>query len=167
MHPAARRRPPRVAQLIDWAWARYDDLSDPQRVLLGVLVVLVLAASALYLLGAASLLAIQRLPETTPAATAIPEQAAARPTSEVDPISPLLADITPTPRPTFTPRPTSTASPTPRPSPTFPRAGAPGGIAPRSTPAPTRPPGVAVPSPSLRSGATTRLATPTPISRLR
>lgn len=157
MYPAARRRPPRLARLLDRAWARYDDLSDPQRVLLGVLLALVLAASALYLLGAASLLALQRWPEGLPPSTTSPQQAAASPTEEVEPISPLLADITPTLRPTLTPRPTSTASPTP------PRASGLPGAGPPSVSPGGRPLGLTTPTPTGRGIA----ITPTPPRSLR
>jgi hypothetical protein len=161
MYPAARRRPPRLARLLDRAWARYDDLTDPQRVLLGVLLTLVLAASALYLLGAASLLALQRLPEAPPASTTAPLRAPLPPAvdEEVEPISPLMADITATPRPTATLRPTSTASPTPWPSPTPPRAGTPGSLGP---PPGVRPPGAGPATPTSPALAPGRPATVTP-----
>jgi hypothetical protein len=152
MYPAARRRPPRLARLLDRAWARYDDLTDPQRVLLGVL---------LALLGAASLLALQRLPEVPLAPTTAPLRVPLPPAvdEEVEPISPLLADITPSPRPTVTPRPTSTASPTPWPSPTAPRAGAPASAGP---PPGIRPAGTASATPTSRVLAPGRPATATP-----
>jgi hypothetical protein len=94
----------RLEQLLNWAWDRYDWLSEWQRVGLGVVVTLALVASAMYCLGAASLLALSRQPAPPASAEAAPTATAPAGidpvATEVNPISPLLADRTPTLRPT-------------------------------------------------------------------
>jgi hypothetical protein len=95
-----------LERLLDWAWDQYDWLSEWQRVGLGVALTLLLASASMYCLGAASLVALSRQPNT---ASAEPEATATAPVilqpvaTEVEPISPLLADRTPTLRPTVTP----------------------------------------------------------------
>lgn len=95
-----------LERLLDWAWDQYDWLSEWQRVGLGVALTLLLASASMYCLGAASLVALSRQPTT---ASAEPEATATAPVflqpvaTEVEPISPLLADRTPTLRPTVTP----------------------------------------------------------------
>src|SRR5205823_13687906 len=105
---------------------QYDWLSEWQRVGLGVALTLLLASASMYCLGAASLVALSRQPNT---ASAEPEATATAPVilqpiaTEVEPISPLLADRTPTLRPTVTPTvrgaaaATATTAPGPRPRP--------------------------------------------------
>ncbi len=150
-------RKPRLAKLAERVWAAYDDLSDPQRVGLGVVVALVLAASSLYCFGAATLLAVQRYPLATEIATPTPSPA---PSATVGPISPLLAERTPTLRPTATPLPRRTPTPLPtvRASPTL-------AVGVRTlTPLPTRLPWGSVPqsTPALPRSVT---LTPTPLGR--
>ncbi len=118
---AALRRWPWLARLLDRAWDRYDDLGDWQRAGLGLAVALVLGASALYCLGVASLIALSRHPPSaiaeTPLTPVVPPGVATVATREIEPISPLLADRTPTLRPTSTRSPTTTFGPSPTPSP--------------------------------------------------
>jgi hypothetical protein len=151
-------RRPRLARLAERAWRAYDDLSDPQRVGLGVVMALVLAASSLYCFGAATLLAVQRYPLATEIATPTPSPA---PSATVEPISPLLAERTPTLRPTATPLPprlAPTATPTARLGLTPPALGR------TLTPLPTRLPWGSVPqaTPAPPRGG---VLTPTPLSR--
>ena len=156
------RRWPWLARCVDRAWNRYDAFGEWQRVGLGVAAALVLAASSLYCLGAASLIALQRTPPPvlaeapaapTPTATLLPIL------TSVNPISPLLAERSPTPRPsptptslTRTPTATATRELTRTPTPT-PRATATATLRPAfelpqptSTPTPTRTP-TRVPTP--------------------
>jgi hypothetical protein len=116
-----------LERLLDWAWDQYDWLSDWQRVGLGVALTLLLASASMYCLGAASLVALSRQPDTAnaePAATATAPVFLLPVATEVEPISPLLADRTPTLRPTVTPTvrgatgatPTSTSRPAASPS---------------------------------------------------
>jgi len=121
------RRRVQVERLLNWAWDRYDWLNDWQRIGLGLAVVLLLTSSSMYCLGAASLVALSRHPETASAEAEAESDATATPPvvlepvrTEVNPISPLLADRTPTLRPSATPtvrgQVPPTHTPTPRPS---------------------------------------------------
>jgi hypothetical protein len=111
---AVLRRWPWLARHADRAWNRYDDFGEWQRIGLGVAAALVLAASSLYCLGAASLIALQRTPPPvlaeapaapTPTATLLPI------VTSVNPISPLLAERSPTPTPTPSAIPSATLRP--------------------------------------------------------
>ena len=140
---------------MDWVWDAYDDLSDRQRVGLGVAATLVLAASALYFLGAASLVALSRYAPT--ASAEAPVALTLTPTAfpvatEVNPISPLLAERTPSPRPTATVSPTrgpATSTPTRTVTPT--RAGSPTAAArPGGSATPTRVGAASTPTRTIR-----------------
>jgi hypothetical protein len=117
----ALRRWPWLQRRLDRAWDTYDDLSDVQRVAFAGTAALLLAACALYLLGVASLLALQRHTPTVAAEESVAADGAAAAPTEVNPISPLLAERTPTPSPTATTRPATalprevTPAPTVRP----------------------------------------------------
>lgn len=102
---------PWLARVSGRVWDEYDQLGDLQRIGLGVLIVLLLTSASLYCLGAASLVALRREPkpaDAVPGALPVPTATVLLTAPDVDPISPLLADRTPTLRPT--------ASPTPGPS---------------------------------------------------
>jgi hypothetical protein len=95
-----------LERLLDWAWDQYDWLSEWQRVGLGVALTLLLASTSMYCLGAASLVALSRQPDTAsaePVATPTASVTVDPVATAVEPISPLLADRTPTLRPTVTP----------------------------------------------------------------
>src|SRR5262249_56870090 len=64
---ARLQRWPWLTSFADRLWDEYDRLHDWQRVGLGVAAALLLAATALYCLGAASLIALSRLPPTATA----------------------------------------------------------------------------------------------------
>jgi hypothetical protein len=165
------RRWPRLARFLDRAWERYDDLSDWQRVGLGVATALVLASASLYCFGAASLIALTRYPPHLAGDSAVAQEAngplgtPVLPVPEVEPISPLLAERTPTLRPTNTRTPTPTYGPsptaTPSRTPTL-RPTATPSPAPRITPSPTaRPAQGPPPAPPTRTPTRAPLATAT------
>ncbi len=169
------QRRAQVERLLNWAWDRYDWLNDWQRVGLGLATVLLLTSSSLYCFGAASLLALSRHPATASAAvdpTATPLvvlQPIGPIATEVNPISPLLADRTPTLRPTVTPAahgeepPTRTPSPRPTGTATS-RAGGVSGPAPATATRSLSPSATATRTPAPT--ATSRPSTPTlPASR--
>ncbi|HZR97416.1 MAG TPA: hypothetical protein VFE37_01845 [Chloroflexota bacterium] len=166
------RRWPGLARRVDRAWDKYDQLGEWQRVGLGLAVALVLAASLLYTLGAASLLALARYqpppPTEVPVGSPTPTLLPIAP--EVNPISPLLAERTPTARPSPThtvtsgvgsdagPSPTVSRPTASGPSPTVSRSAASGpsptlGALPRAAATATRAP----------AGARVATATRTPI----
>jgi hypothetical protein len=156
---------------MNWAWDRYDWLNDWQRVGLGLAVVLLLTSSTMYCLGAASLLALSRHPamasaEADPTATpAVVLQPIGPVATEVNPISPLLADRTPTLRPSSTPvvhgEEPPTRTPSPRPTGTATSRAA--GVSRSPLATATRPlPPTATATRTAAPTATSRPSTPTP-----
>ncbi|HLH22571.1 MAG TPA: hypothetical protein VK066_08610 [Chloroflexota bacterium] len=132
------RRRSGLARWVDRAWARYDQLGEWQRIGFGLAVALLLAASLLYTVGAASLIALARYqPPPTMVAVGTATPTLLPIATDVNPISPLLAERSPTARPTATPTPVGGAAPARLPSATStrPSAGAPSptlGVVPRA-----------------------------------
>ena len=149
------QRWPWLTRLLNRLWDEYDRLSELQRVGLGVGMALVLASSSLYCLGAASLIALSRTAPSVSAEAPPPTLTPSPAATAVDPISPLLADRTPTLRPTATATPTGRPGATPRgtvrpgvlgaSSPTLPRGAT-------STPGPARAGGTLTPTLSRGAG---------------